>query len=341
MLHTIQRYIRLLCVAGVLWSAIPLFAQIDRGTIEGLVKDPSGAVIPGASVKIIQTATNSTYDLITNGEGLYIAPNLPAATYKVVIQAEGFSTFSREPVEVRAHVKVRVDAVLQIGAMSQVSTVTAEAPLLDISATSNSTGLQSEAVEKLPLIVSVYQRSITDLLQNLPGFTSGDSFVPRSSGGAAGDTEVFLDGGPASEWGIARGGFSEISPLIEQVGEFSVVANGFNAEYGGFGNWFTNVTIKSGTNRLHGSIFNHLGNSALNAKDFFAKEVPPFRQTAGGFTHAGPVVIPGIYIRKGQNLLFRQPGAFLFEDGGQRRPGHHSIAQGKSRGLQRTRSDDL
>ena len=259
MLRNIRSYVWFFCIAGILCSVTPLIAQIDRGTIEGLVRDPSGAVIPGAKIKIIQTATNSTYDFVTNDEGLYIAPNLPVATYRVVIQAQGFSTFSREPVEVRAHVTVRVDADLQIGAVTEMSIVTAEAPLLDVSATSNSTGLQSETVEKLPLIVSVYQRSITDLLQNLPGFTSGDSFVPRASGGAAGDTEVFLEGGPASEWGIARGGFSEISPLIEQVGEFSVVANGFNAEYGGFGNWFTNVTIKSGTNELHGSIFDHLG----------------------------------------------------------------------------------
>jgi hypothetical protein len=311
MLRIIRFYVWFFCIAWILFLANPLMAQIDRGTIEGLVKDPSGAVIPGAKVKIIQTATNSTYDLVTNGEGLYVAPNLPVATYKIVIQAAGFATFSREPVEVRARVQVRVDAVLQIGAVTEVSTVTAEAPLLDVSATSNSAGLPSQTVEKLPLIVSVYQRSITDLLQNLPGFTSGDSFVPRASGGAAGDTEVFIDGGAASEWGIARGGLSEVSPLIEQVGEFSVVANGFNAEYGGFGNWFTNVTIKSGSNRLHGSIFDHLGNSALNAKDFFAKEVTSFSQNEGGFTLGGPVVLPKIYNGKDRTFFFGSLGLFF------------------------------
>jgi hypothetical protein len=311
MLRSFRRCVWFFCIAAVLCSVTPLVAQIDRGTIEGLVKDPSGAVVPGAKVKIIQIATNIAYDLVTNGEGLYIAPNLPAATYKVVIQAAGFSTFSREPVEVRAHVQIRVDAVLQIGAVTSISTVSAEAPLLDVSATSNSSGFQSETVEKLPLIVSIYQRSITDMLRNLPGFTSGDSFVPRASGGAAGDTEVFLDGGPASEWGIARGGYSEISPLIEQVGEFSVVSNGFNAEYGGFGNWFTNVTIKSGTNSLHGSIFNHLGNSALNAKEFFATSVTPYRQNEGGFTIGGPVVIPKVYNGKDKTFFFGSLGLFF------------------------------
>ena len=99
MLRAIRCYVWFFCIMGILCSVTPLIAQIDRGSIQGLVKDPSGAVIVGASVKIVQTATNSTYDLVTNGEGVYIAPNLPVGTYRVVIQAPGFSTFSREPVE--------------------------------------------------------------------------------------------------------------------------------------------------------------------------------------------------------------------------------------------------
>jgi hypothetical protein len=99
--------------------------------------------------------------------------------------------------------------------------------------------------------------------------------------------------------------------LIEQVGEFSVVANGFNAEYGGFGNWFTNVTIKSGTNSLHGSVFNHLGNTALNSKEFFVTEVSPFRQNEGGFTLGGPVVIPKVYNGKDKTFFFGSLGLFF------------------------------
>jgi len=97
-----------------LWAS-PVWGQIDRGTIQGLVKDTSGAVIPGAKVKVIQIDTNSTYDLTTNSEGLYLAPNLPIASYRVAIQAPGFATFSREPVDVRARVNIKVDAVLQVG----------------------------------------------------------------------------------------------------------------------------------------------------------------------------------------------------------------------------------
>ncbi len=85
---------------------------------------------------------------------------------------------------------------------------------------------------------------------------------------------------------IMVGAFSENGPMLEQVGEVSIVANAFNAEYGGFGNWFTNVTIRSGTNQLHGSVFDHLGNDKLNARSFFQPRRTPYRQNEGGFTLA-------------------------------------------------------
>src|SRR5436305_11758331 len=83
----------------LLVAAFPAWGQIDRGTIQGLVKDPSGAVIPAAKVHIIRIDTNSTLELSTNGDGLYTAPNLPAANYRVVVEKPGFATFKREPVE--------------------------------------------------------------------------------------------------------------------------------------------------------------------------------------------------------------------------------------------------
>ena len=88
-----------------------LFGQIDRGTIEGVVKDQSGAVVPGARVQIIQTETNSTLELSTNGEGLYYAPNLPAAVYRVEIEKVGFGKIVRQPIDVQPRVDSRVEVV--------------------------------------------------------------------------------------------------------------------------------------------------------------------------------------------------------------------------------------
>jgi hypothetical protein len=308
--HRKKRFRNWSLLLFLLLMAAPAWAQIDRGTIVGLVKDQSGAVIPNAKVQIIQIATNNTYDLTTNAEGLYIAPNLPASTYRVVIQAPGFAAFSREPVEVRARVEARVDAVLKVGAPTEKITVTADAPLLDTAPVNNSVALQTKMIEDLPLIVAGTKRDITSFLNNLPGTTSANTFVPSVNGSQFGQTEAFIDGAPASER-IFKGGISENGPMIEQVGEVSVVTSAFNAEYGGFGNWFTNITIKSGTNELHGSVFNHLGNDVLNARSFFAPKRTKYRQNEGGFTLGGPVVIPHVYDGRNKTFFFGSLGWFF------------------------------
>jgi hypothetical protein len=291
-------------VAMLLAVASPVMAQTDRGTIEGLVSDQSGAVVPGASVQIIQIQTGTARDFTTNNEGLYTAPNLPLGTYRVVVKKEGFGTLAREPVEIRPNIRVRVDMALTPGAVQQEVTVSSQAPLLDVSTTSNTAGLEEKLISDLPVINPAYQRSITQLLNNLPGSTNSGDFVTSLNGGQSGALEIFMDGAPASEWGIARGGFSEVSPAIEQVGEFSVSSNGFNAEFGGFGNSVVNVTIKSGTSHLHGSVWDHLSNDAFNAKEYFAKGVTPFKQNEGGFRLGGPVVIPHVYNGRDKTFFF-------------------------------------
>src|SRR5438270_12567559 len=108
-----ERFPKTLAILALLLivAALPVWGQIDRGTIQGLVKDPSGAVIPGAKVQIIRIDTNSTIELLTNGEGLYTAPNLPAATYRVVVEKPGFGSFKREPVEVQPRAQASIDVL--------------------------------------------------------------------------------------------------------------------------------------------------------------------------------------------------------------------------------------
>jgi hypothetical protein len=144
-------------------------------------------------------------------------------------------------------------------------TVTSDAPVLDTAAINNSSSLKSGLIEELPLIVVGTKRDVTSFLNNLPGTTITNTFVPAVHRAQIGATEAFIDGAPASER-IMRGALAENGPVLEQVGEVNVVTSAFNAEYGGFGNWFTSVTIKSGTNVLHGSVFDHLGNRAIRRR---------------------------------------------------------------------------
>ena len=288
-----------------------LFAQIDRGAIEGQITDPTGAVVPGAKIQVTNVNTNSSIALEANDQGLYTASNLPGGTYRVTVSKEGFKTATSTAAELGSSITLRVDIKLEPGAVTQTVTVTGEAPILDVGTTNNSTGMQDNLIEQMPVIVAGTQRAITDYLQELPGYTSGGSFTPQASGSPVGDTETYIDGGPASEWGIARGGIGEVSPEIEQVGEFSVVQNAFNAEYGGFGSWFTNVVLKSGTNELHGTVYDHIGNSALDAKSYFATAVTPYRQNEGGFNVGGPVVLPKIYNGRNKTFFFGSLGLFF------------------------------
>ncbi|MEO8097902.1 MAG: carboxypeptidase regulatory-like domain-containing protein, partial [Acidobacteriota bacterium] len=295
--------------AMLLLTACVAWGQIDRGTIQGVVTDSAGLVLPETKVQVIGVDTNSTTELATNGEGLYTAPNLPAGNYRIVFQKTGFRTSTREPVEVRPRQAIRVDVTLQVGSVSESVTVTDQAPLLDTATMNNAAGFKQDQIQNLPVIVVGTKRDVTAFINNLPGTSNSNTFTPSVNGAPTGKTETFVDGAPASQR-IMVGAFSENGPMIEQVGEVSVVANAFNAEYGGFGNWFTNVTIRSGTNRLHGSVFDHLGNDKLNARSFFQPRRTPYRQNEGGFTLGGPLVIPGVYNGKDKTFFFGSLGVF-------------------------------
>jgi hypothetical protein len=263
-------------------------------------------VVPDAAVEIRHVATGTVTTLTTNREGLYTAPNMPLGDYLVLITKDGFAPATGEGVNLRAGIQIRVDLVLNpVGVTETVSVMASD---LDSGAITNTTALSEEMVRELPVIVAANKRDITGFLANLPGFTGGTTFNPRANGANVGDTEVFVDGGRASQM-ISRGSLAENGPSLEQVGEFSVVSNGFNAEYGGFGIWFSNVTIKSGTNRFSGSVFDHYGTDKLNARTFFQAEKTKYKQHEGGFTLGGPVVLPG-YDGHNKTFFFSSLGLF-------------------------------
>jgi hypothetical protein len=301
--------IRVFALLLLLLTALPVWSQIDRGTIQGLVKDESGGVVPGAKVQIIGIDTGSVLDLTTDGAGLYVAPNLPAAKYRVEIEKTGFQKFVRQPVEVVPRATATVDVVLRTGSLTETVSVTSDAPLLDTAAANNSVDFKDTLVEQLPLIVTGTKRDITSFLDNMPGTTQTNTFIPTVNASVTGATQAFIDGAPSTEI-LQKGSLQENGPFLEQVDQVTVVTGAFNAEYGGFGNWFTNVVIKSGTNELHGSVFDHLGNDVLNARAFFLAKRTPYRQNEGGFTLGGPVVIPHVYNGRNKTFFFASLGLY-------------------------------
>ena len=132
-----------------------------------------------------------------------------------------------------------------------------------------------------------------------------------------GATEIFIDGAPSSEFSTRRGSVLENGPVVEAVAEYTVVANAFNAEFGGFGSWFTTVTMKSGTNAVHGKVYDYFGNDKLNARSFFQGPVKQkLRQNEGGFQVGGPVYIPKIYDGRNRTFLFFSQGLYYARLGG-------------------------
>lgn len=294
----------------LLTSGAPSWAQTDRGTIQGLVVDGSGAVVPDARVEILQVDTGTTVEVRTNGEGLFHVPNLARGNYTVVVSRDGFAPAVTEGLELRGGAQLRVDVSLQPSGVEE--QVVVEGSNLDVSSNTSST-LNQKLITELPTIVTGTRRDITSLLTSLPGFTGGGTFVPRANGANVGDTEVFIDGGRSSQF-IQRGTVAEVGPQLEQVGEFSVVSNGFNAEYGGFGIWFSNVTIKSGTNQFRGSIFDHFGSDKFNERSYFQARKTSYKQHEGGATIGGPVVLPG-YDGRNKTFFFFSMGVFYSRAG--------------------------
>ena len=163
---------QLLRVLALIAASCALFAQTDRGSIEGTVKDPNGAIVPAAKVQVVNIETNSRLDFESNEVGHYLAANLPVGSYRLVVQKEGFRTVVREPILVSAQTNLAADITLQLGAVTDTVTVSAESPLLDVSATANPSNLPSKFIDDLPMIVFGEKRNITDNLRFLPGNTS-------------------------------------------------------------------------------------------------------------------------------------------------------------------------
>ena len=287
---------------------VPAFAQ-DRGTIEGTVTDTAGAAVPLAKIEIVQLDTNAKWSLDSNDTGRYYSPNMPLGQYKVTVQKDGFATAISNGFAVSSQSSVRVDIKLQVAAVSQSVEVNGQAEMLDTSTTTISESLTTKSLNELPLISFGQKADVTAYLQYLPGAEGNTTSAPSMSGSEASTNEVFVDGAPASD-GVFRGSIWENGAAITHYGEFNVVTNAFSAEYGRTGTFFYTVTVKSGTNQLHGSVYDNFVNTDLDARDFFTATRQIYHQNGGGFTLGGPVYIPKVY--NGRNRTFFFYGQDLF-----------------------------
>jgi hypothetical protein len=315
----------LLCLIVVL---VPLTAQTTTGSIVGTVTDPSGAIIAGATVTVTNQGTNIALKATTDPAGNYVVTPLAVGTYTVAVEAAGFKKSVRSDIPINVQDRVRVDASLEVGAVTDTVEVVGAAPMLQTDTSYLGQVVGSQEIVDLPLNGRYFTR--------LAVLTAGTAPTPNgardektggfsSNGVRPYQNNYLLDGvdnNSLSEDEVSDQSFV-IGPPPDAIAEFKVQTNSMSAEFGRSGGAVLNVTIKSGTNDLHGTIYEFLRNSKLDAKNFFddpTQPIPPFKLNQFGFSVGGPVLIPKAY--DGKNRTF-----FFFDYQGTRiRTGHTFLA---------------
>ncbi len=273
-------------------------AQNVFGTISGTVMDSTGAVMPGATVRVINVNTNVTVTLKTNDAGVYNAASLNPGVYRVEAEAKGFKTAVAKDITLAVNANPRVDLALQVGQASDVVEVTSAAPLLQTQQSHLGQSVSERQINDLPLSGG-NGRNIYSLIPLAAGVSqqmsasAGDGIADNSNMRINGDrprTDLYmLDGTSitATVWGG-----NNLAPSVDSIEEFQVVANSLSAEYGTAGGVLAAVT-KSGGNKFHGSAYDYLRNQKLNARNYFedpSQPKNPFTYNEFGGTIGGPVI---------------------------------------------------
>jgi hypothetical protein len=298
---------RFLALASVvLFCALPSFAQ-ERGSITGIITDPTGAAVPSAKVTAIDTATARAQTTSTTSVGLYTIPELVAGTYKLTVEKTGFKEAVADNVSVVVNTTTRIDLTLNLGATTQTVEVTAAAALLQTDRTDVGSTLTSSEINNLPLTLSGGLRSPTSFVILAPGVANtpqsgGGDIGIRVAGGMSYDTSQLYDGGEMMS-GRQNGPPINLIP-VDAVQEFKMVTGSYSAEYGRTGNGVENFVSKSGGNQIHGDGFEMNRNTAFNARGFYPATVPVNKQNDFGGSVGGPVFLPKIFDGRDKAFFF-------------------------------------
>ena len=303
----IQRVFSALCAAALL--ALPAAAQDINGAISGTVSDPSGAVIPGASVTILNSATGVVvYRGQTNESGIYLAPVVPVGTYELTFSAPGFKAQKIQGVTLQVNQRARVDVTLQTGELTETITVEAEgAGQLEAESSSVGAVINTSQVSSLPLP----SRNVLNLLTLIPGVSSGGAATGINAnqmsinGSRTLNSEFTVDG--VSVVSGSTGGLTRL-PSTEAIREFKVLTSGYSAEYGRTSGGSVSMVVASGTNEFHGGAYEYFRNEKMNANNFFrnlrGEKRPSDRYNQFGGKLGGPVRIPKLYNGKDRTFFF-------------------------------------
>jgi len=284
-----------------------VFAQRDLGTLVGSVTDSSGGVVANAKVTVTEAGTGQVYELTTNSSGEFVRPALKPSTYSISVSAAGFKTAQQNDIVLNAGERTGVNITLTIGDIGQTVEVTAASPLLQTESTQVGAALNSRMMTDVPL---GGQRNFAYLARLSPGVVPAEQGARDSANGgfsangvrSNGQNNFLLNGvdNNINTIDFLNQTAYAIGPSVEAISEMRVITNGYNAEYGRAAGGVVNVNLKSGSNQLHGSIFELLQNKVLDANTWTNNSAGtprgPFVQNQFGATAGGPIIKNKLFI---------------------------------------------
>jgi hypothetical protein len=287
------RFLMLICCLAVT-AVLPAFAQ-QRGTIAGMVLDPAGLALPGATVVVTNTGTGFTREATTAGTGAYSVPNLEPGTYDVSVTMPGFGDAVRTGVVLAPGASIALELKMSVAGVEEKLVVTGESPLVE--RTSNQIGgnLSRREIEEVPSNF----RNFTGLTQLIPGMTPNPAQSTFEGGqvvanGSPSQQNVYLlDGMYNNDDRLGGSQGTQVRVVLDNIEEYQVLANQYSSEYGGGAGAIINMVTRGGTNEVHGRAYSYFRDESLNARGKFLPEgdpKPPERTLQAGFGLGGPIV---------------------------------------------------
>ncbi len=285
--------------------------QEFRATVSGNITDASGSAVPAVKVTAISVERRVEYTATSNESGRYLTPFLPPGQYDFRFEKQGFRTAQREGLTLAASDRFNLSIQLEVGSLSEKVTVTADAPLLQTESADRVGTITQKLISDIPTA----GRNMFQFQYILPGVTKTSNYWGNYelyafgningvsiNGGRSGENEILIDGVTST-----RGSRSaSFAPGLQAIEEVSIVTNTYDAQYGRVGGGTTSINLRTGTNSLHGELFEFFKNEKLNANGYSRNAAgiarPVYRNNTYGFRVDGPVFIPKVF--DGRNKLF-------------------------------------
>ena len=285
-----------------------LYAQGERGTLNGTVVDQSGAAVPTATVTAVNIGTNVETKVTTTEAGVYRMPYLPRGTYRITAGASGFKSATRDNVILNVAQTLTVDFNLEVGQITEQVTVSSDPPLLEMGTAEIGRYVTTTEFNTWPIAVGDGRRQIQQFIfSSLPG-TTGGTFQGSINGGQNYTHEILVEGIPLGRFDLQGGSNNEFSPSAESVSEFKLQVGPVGAQYNGGQTAIANFGVKSGTNELHGTGYFYIQNEALRANSFANNAIgrarAPFKLANGGGAVGGPIFVPKVYDGRNKTFFF-------------------------------------